>query len=93
MKQLHRCLTFALFLTLLLAARGSISIAAAPLFSVSDSMTIYYQLDENDENCSGATTVGEYVKHTLPFEWPAESVVMERPEGIQALKAGAVAVR
>jgi hypothetical protein len=93
MKQLHRCLTFALFLTLLLAVRGSISIAAAPLFSVSDSMTIYYQLDENDENCSGATTLGEYVKHTLPFEWPAESVVMERPGGIQALKAGAVAIR
>jgi hypothetical protein len=93
MKQLHRCLTFAFFFTLLLAVRGSISGAAAPLFSVSDSMTIYYQLDENDDNCSGATTLGEYVKHTLPFEWPAESIVMQRPEGVQAFKAGAVAVR
>ncbi len=94
MKKLFDKVIFVFLFSLFLMITHKVdSLAIIPLPSISDSMTIYYQVDENDTNCTGSSTLEEYIKQTLPFEWPAESIVMQRPEGIEAFKAGAVAVR
>ncbi len=63
---------------------------AIPLTAVSDSMQIYYKYSQNGL-CYGPITLGDFIKHTLPFEWG--EFWANTSGGMESLKAGAIAIR
>ncbi|MBE7471863.1 MAG: hypothetical protein HS114_22215 [Anaerolineales bacterium] len=57
-------------------------------------MLIYYRLDsEGSDSCTDhiPISLGDFIKKTLPFEWSDSWA--NTPNGIEALKAGAIAIR
>jgi hypothetical protein len=69
-------------------------IRSIPLQAYSNSTLIYYRLDPNgSDTCTdhGPITLGDFIKKTLPNEWIEGWA--NTPGGIEALKAGAIAIR
>jgi peptidoglycan hydrolase-like amidase len=79
-----------IILTGLLGTSPTMSKAVAPLATVSDSLLIYYRPTRRS-NCIGPISLGDFIKHTLPNEWIDSWANV--PGGMEALKAGAVAIR
>jgi hypothetical protein len=75
----------------LLTKSAVASEATIPL-AVSDSVLIYYRLSSNPGSpCVGPISLGDFIKKTLPNEWIENWA--NTPGGIEALKAGAIAIR
>ncbi|NJN94460.1 MAG: hypothetical protein HC875_10390 [Anaerolineales bacterium] len=77
-------------------AQVSANEAVIPLQVVDDSTLIYYRLDSSPNSTETCTTnppitFGDFIKKTLPFEW--SDGWANTPNGIEALKAGAIAIR
>jgi hypothetical protein len=63
-----------------------------PLQAVNDATLIYYRLDPSDDCTDNSPiSLGDFIKKTLPNEWIDQWA--NTPDGIEALKAGAVAIR
>lgn len=97
MKHWHNFLTvwlvlLPLFFGLRTTHASSSAEMAVPLQSVDDWMPIYYRLDPSDQ-CTNHSpiTLGDFVKKTLPNEWIENWG--DTPGGLEALKAGAIAIR
>lgn len=93
MKNWYMPFALLLFLLGLRTAQAS-PIQLLPLQAANNSMLIYYRLDPNgSDTCTDHTpiTLGNFIKKTLPNEW-GESWA-STPNGIEALKSGAIAIR